>query len=378
VGGPGTPHELPSTREASGYSIRVSDQVDDAAWDDFLERTPGGHHAQTSVWGRARASIGWMPIRVVVSRDGQVVGGAQMVRRPMPAGGDVGFVHRGPVVAEDHPDLVALVFDELIAMGRAQGVGYLVVQPPPGAQWMTGELQQRGFRYGAFDIDMTATVRLDLRADLEELLADMSKKRRQHIRSAMRRGIIVRKGSEADLPIFDRLKGIQSARIGYAPRSPDYYAVLWRALAPHGHIELFVAEYEGDPVAAELVIPFGETCRQMERPWSGEHGELRPNEVLEWEVIRWAKSQGYRFVDLEGIDGPVADAVLAGTELPEGREHSASIFKIRYGGQVVIDPPSYDFVYNPVLRFAYHCIPVRVMRSQWMRKLLFTFRETGS
>jgi lipid II:glycine glycyltransferase (peptidoglycan interpeptide bridge formation enzyme) len=263
-------------------------------------------------------------------------------------------------------------------MGRAQRVGYLVVQPPPGADWMVSELLPRGFRLGAFDIDMTATMRLDLRSDVEDLLSHMDKKRRQHIRSASKRGIVVRRGSEADLEIFNRLKDIQSARLGYARRSADYYTHMWHALAPRGHVELFIAEYEGDPIAAELTIPFGDTCRHMERPWSGEHAELRPNELLEWEVMKWAKSQGYDFTDLEGIDGPVADALLAGKEPPQDSRHSASIFKIRYGGRVIIDPSSYDYVYNPVLRSSYHFIPVRVMRSPWMRRLLFKFRETGS
>jgi lipid II:glycine glycyltransferase (peptidoglycan interpeptide bridge formation enzyme) len=370
----------PSTivREVGGYTVTISDQPDDATWDDFLEQAPGGHHAQTSAWGRARASIGWMPVRVVVRQDGRVVGGAQMVRRAMPVGGYIGFVHRGPAVPEDRPDLTKLVLDELVRMSGADRVRYLVVQPPPGAGWMVDELRRRGFRLGAFDIDMTATVRLDLRSDLDDLLAGMDKKRRQHIRSASKRGVVVRRGCEADLPIFNRLKDIHSARLGYARRSDDYYAEMWRALAPRGHIELFIAEYEGQPIAAELTIPFGSVCRHMERPWSGEHAELRPNEALEWEVVKWAKSQGYRFTDLEGIDGPVADAVLSGSKLPEDGRHSASLFKVRYGGRVVVDPSSYDYVHNPLLRFAYHCVPVSVMRSAWMRRLIFKFRETGS
>jgi len=365
-------------REVGGYLVRVSDEPDDAAWDDFLEQDPLGHHAQTSAWGRARASIGWMPIRLVVSQDGKVVAGAQMVRRPMPVGGEVGFVHRGPVVPEGRPDLTALVFDELLAMGKARGVGYLVVQPPPGADWMTEELQSRGFRRGAFDIDMTSTVRLDLRTDPEGLLAGMSKARRRHLRSAARPGITMRRGSEADLPIFDRLKDMQSARLGYARRSPDYYAALWGALAPRGHIELFVAEFEGDPVVAQLVIPFGKVCRHMERVWSGEHRDLRLSERLEWEVIKWARSQGYGFTDFEGIEPRLADAILSGGEVGNDPKYSASLYKLRFGGRIIVDPPSYDHVYNPLLRSAYHCIPVSVMRSDWMRGLLFKFRKTGS
>jgi lipid II:glycine glycyltransferase (peptidoglycan interpeptide bridge formation enzyme) len=371
-------HDIACSEEAGGYSARVSDEPDDPAWDDFLERSPIRHHAQTSAWGRARASIGWRPIRVVVSRNGRIVGGVQMVTRPMPLGGSVGFVHRGPIVGDDPPELVALVLDEMLAMGASRDVAYLVVQPPPGAHWLCPEMTRRGFRYGAFDIDHTATMRLDLRQDVDDLFARMSSKRRQHVRSAEKQGVIVRQGSESDLPIFNRLKDAHSARLGYARRQGAYYEELWRALGPRGHIGLFIAEIEGEPVSALLVIPFGDICRHMERPWSGERSELRANELLEWEAIKWAKAQGYRSTDLEGIDPPLAHAIVAGTPIEDDPKYSASMFKLKFGGDIVIDPPSYDYFYNPALRLAYRCVPTRVTRSAWMRRILFSFRQTGS
>lgn len=358
--------------------MRISDGADDPDWDDFLEQVPIGHHAQTSAWGRARAFIGWRPVRMVVSEDGRVVAGAQMVIRPMPVGGNIGFVCRGPVVGQDRPDLARLVFDEMMAMGKARNVQYLVVQPPRGGDWMCPRLTALGFRYGAFDIDITATVLIDTTPDLDDLFAGMSRKCREHVKLAERRGVTVRRGSEADLPIFNHLKDIQSTRLGYARREDDYYSELWRALAPRGHIELFIAEYVGQPVSAQLTIPFGGTCHHMERPWSGAHGNAKPNELLKWEVIKWAKSESYQFTDLEGIEPPVAEAILSGEGIPDGPEYSASRFKLKFGGQVIIDPPSFDYVYNPALRVAYQCVPVKVMRSDWMRRLLFKFRETGS
>lgn len=378
MGMPASQESVSSVRSAGPFSVRVSDAANDPEWDAFLEEVSIGHHAQTSAWGRARAFIGWRPIRVLVSEDGRIVAGVQMVTRPMPAAGNVGFVCRGPVVAEDRQDLTRLVLDEMMAMGETRGVQYLVVQPPRGSDWMRVELGRIGFRYGAFDIDITATVRIDLQPDLAELRAGMSKKCREHVRLAERRGVTVRRGSESDLAIFNRLKDVQSARLGYARREDGYYNELWHALAPRGHIGLFIAEYEGEPVAAQLVIPFGDTCHHMERPWSGEHGKLKPNELLKWEVIKWAKSEGYRFADLEGIEPPVAEAILSGEGIPDDPRYSASRFKLKFGGQVILDPPSFDYVYNPVLRFAYRCIPNRVMRAAWMRRLLFTFRETGS
>ena len=369
-----------SVHAVGPYSVRVTDAPDDPDWDDFLEQTPTGHHAQTSCWGRARASIDWQPVRVVISEDGQVVAGVQMVTRPMPIGGRVGFVHRGPVVPYGHQHLTRVVLDEMLAMGKTRNVQYLVVQPPRGGDWMREELAARGFRYGAFDIDHTSTVLIDMGPENDDLLATMKKNTRKHIKEAERSGLTVRRGSEADLPIFASLKAVHSARLGYPPRESDYYEELWKALAPRGHIELFIAEYDGEPVSAQLAIPFGDTCRHMERLWSGEHSHTRPNERVKWETMKWAKSEGYRYTDLEGIEPQLADMVLSGLPVPDDSIYSASRFKLKFvpPGEVVIDPPSFDYVYNPLLRFAYRCIPNRLMRSTRMRKLLFKFRETGS
>jgi len=370
-----------SAAEAVGpYSLRVSDDSNDAEWDDFVESSPMGHHAQTSCWGRARAHIDWRPLRLIISSDGRIVAGAQMVTRPMPFRGRVGFVCRGPVVPTDRADLAKTVVEALMALGRRQHVQYLVIQPPRGGDWICRELTALGFKYGAFDIDHTSTILLSLSPDLPEIRASLKKSTRKNLGQGEKGGVTVRRGSVADVPIFNHLKDVHSARLGYARREDGYYEELWRALAPRGHIELFIAEYNGEPISAQLAIPFGNTCRHLERPWSGEHGDLRPNELLEWEVIKWAKSEGYGFTDLEGIEPPLAEAVMSGDGLPDDPEYSASRFKLRLvpPGRIIVDPPSYDYVFSPVLRLAYRCIPNKVMRSTWMKRLLFAFRETGS
>ena len=378
MGRASTPPDTSVVREVGGYSVRISRAPDDPDWDDFLESTPMGNHAQASCWGRARASIGWKPIRVVVSADGRVVAGVQMLTRPLPATGDAGFVFRGPVIPDGQPELAELVFDEMMALGKTNDVQYLVVQPPRGGDWMLDKLARLGLRLGAFDIQHASTVCIDLQPDVDQLLKNLSRQRRQNVRTAEKGGINVRRGTEADLPTFNRLKDLHSARLGYSRRDEGYYTELWHALAPRGNAVLFVAEYEGEPVSALLALPFGVNCTHLERPWSGEHGELRPNELLEWEVIKWAKSEGYRFTDLGGLPDVIAEAIRSGQEVPRDPQYSAPLFKLKWGGEVVVDPHSYDYVYNPLLRFGYRCIPHRVKTSEWMRGLVSKSDQTGS
>jgi hypothetical protein len=252
----------------------------------------------------------------------------------------------------------------MLALGKANGVQYLVVYPPSGGGWMDRELVPRGLRpcLDVIDSNYTATVCVDLQRSLDSMFTGMAKRRRTSVRAAERRGVTVRQGSAADLPVFDRLKDAHASRLGYDRRGQDYYEALWDVFAPRGHVALFLAQHEGEPVSAALAIPFGDTCYHLERPWSGEHGDLRPNELLEWEVLKWAKSEGYRFADLGGILRPNALAVLSGEGKPPHLTRWEES-KLAFGGQVTLLPEGYDYVYSPVLRFAHRNAPPKVLRS---------------
>ena len=74
----------------AGYRTRVSYESDDPAWDAFLAATPGGDHLQTSLWAQVKAPFGWRAARVVVTRDDRIVGGVQLLIRPLPLLGRLG------------------------------------------------------------------------------------------------------------------------------------------------------------------------------------------------------------------------------------------------------------------------------------------------
>ncbi len=355
-----------AVEEAGGYSIRVSDTLDDPAWDDFLERAPGCAYTQTTSWGLAKANDGWQPVRVVATRNGQIVAGIQLLVRSTRIGG-VGLALKGPVLAESRRELLEPVLHELVVAAQERGVGYFAIQPPRGADWMCEWLPELGFSHSTIDLDHAAVV-MDLSPSHEELLARMDAGRRRNIRTAEKHGVVVRRGSEADLAIFDRLKIPHAARIGYTPREPAYHASLYRAFDSRGHIALFIAECDGEPVSSTLTILFGDTCRDIERVWNGEHARSKPNDALVWEVMKWAKSEGYAFCDEGWVPQAFAEAVLAGQEPADDPKVAHSQFKLRFGGRVVIDPPGFDYVCNPVLRSVYRRVPHGVKLSrpiQW-------------
>jgi lipid II:glycine glycyltransferase (peptidoglycan interpeptide bridge formation enzyme) len=332
------------------YQIRVSHDTVDRDWDDFLAQTRGGHHVQTSLWARVKSLLGWQAVRLVVMQDDHIVAGAQLLLRPFAVGGRVGFVSKGPVFAVDDPGLANLLVKELFQVVKACGISILIVQPPNTGGSFASLLPYWGFSPTSIEVAPAATVLLDLSPDLDKILARMKKKTRRYIRHGLCQGIIGREGNEHDLSAFYQLHLATSQRQKWPIYPKQYFDEIWDVFGRHGQARLFLCEYQGEVVSTQLVIGFGDTVIAKTSGWSGHHSSLGPNQVLEWTTIQWAKSHGYRFYDLEGIDVEAAKTLLRGSTLPDAAKQSWFYYKLQYGGQVTLFPNAYVYVCNPALR----------------------------
>jgi len=345
-------HELDAQLK-TGYQIRLSDELENPEWDAFLTGTPGGHHVQTSLWAQIKATLGWRTKRLIVKQGERIVGGAQILIRPLPVAGAVGYVSKGPLFAQYDPQLMALVINELKQVVKACRIQNLTVQPPDNGQALAQQLPGWGFQPSTLELGVTATTKLDLTPDLDTILSQMKPKTRYNIRLGLRKGVTVRAGGEQDLPIFYQSLLATGQRQDFTPYPEAYFREMWRILEPYGYIKLFLAEYQNEVLSTLLAIPFGDTVIYKKGTWQGQRGNLRPNEVMHWTAIQWAKEQGYRYYDLEGIDRPAAIKLLAEEPLPSTMLQTTTRFKLGFGGQVMLFPAVYDYVYNPLLRWSY-------------------------
>jgi lipid II:glycine glycyltransferase (peptidoglycan interpeptide bridge formation enzyme) len=317
----------------------------------------------------------------VVLDGNEPVAGVQMEIKRLRGIGTVGFVYCGPVIAPGRDDARDVAMEALHALGKRWGLRYLAVRPPRRDDEVPAALRERGFDRGLLDrlyIYFDYAVTIDLADGEAALMSRLNKKRRQNVRFAAKQGVTVRRAGREGLAVFSRLEDRHAARLGYDRREDGYFETLWESMAERGHIELFIGEFEGVPICAQLVIPFGNTSYHFDRPWSGEHPELSAPELVEWEAIRWAASEGYRYVDLGGIDTLVGEAEVTGRTDPRIQKYGASLFKLKWGGTVVVEPPFLDHVYNPAVRYLYRHVPGFVTRSSWLEKAAKRLKESGT
>lgn len=338
---------------SSTYALEISDDLDAPEWDAFLAQTAGGHHLQSSLWGRLRTSVGWQAVRILLRDEGQIVAGAQLLLRPLVAGFKLAYLPKGPLLGRDDPELGERMTTAVLSLIKQQKIITLILQPPDNDTFFTANLATHGFAPSPLPLSTNATVKVDLTQEREAILAGMKSKTRYNARLGKRKGITVRQGTRDDLPLFYKLLNETGERQEFSPYSLDYFETMWDILAPPGYLHLFFACYEGEALSANLSITFGDTVLYKRGAWSGQHGDLRPNEVMHWEVIEWAKTHGFHYYDFEGIEMEAARCTLAGEPLPESLHRSTSRFKLGFCNEALILPAAQIYAPSRLLRWGY-------------------------
>jgi lipid II:glycine glycyltransferase (peptidoglycan interpeptide bridge formation enzyme) len=368
-------HSKSYLEREGAYETLLSSATEDDAWDAFLGQTEGGDLLQSSGWSRLKQINGWQVRRLIVKKDNRIVAGAQILLRPLPAFlGSIGYVPRGPVLSADKPELARFVLTKMQEVARHQRLQLLFIQPPRPYKSLDALLQNGYFRPTRAKIAPLSTLRVDLTADHDDILGQMRGGTRTNIRRSHRKGIVVREGTADDLEIFVKLHEASSERQGFSTASEEYFAHMWRVFAPTGRGALFISEYEGKAVSAFLVIGFGKIVWAKRFGWSGREGNRKPNEVLVWTAMQWAKSQGYHWFDQDGIKWEAAEALLNDQPLPESVKHSPSNFKLGFGGQPFLFPNACVYAYNPVLRYGYSSLFPKLARWSVTKKLINRMR----
>lgn len=329
-------------------------EITTSDWDRFLDQHPGAHLLQSSTWGELKNAFGWQARRVAVDK-----AGAQILFRPLPLGLSMAYVPRGPVGSswgELWPEV-----DAACRKGRAV---FLKLEPD---QWektpgKPGEadpqiLPPPGFRASPHSIQPPRTLVVSLDDDEDALLARMKQKTRYNIKLALKKGILVRKS--ADIQTFYRLMEVTSQRDRFGVHSLAYYQKAYELFYCRGECELFIAEYEGEPLAGLMVF-----CRQG-RSWyfyggsSDAHRDRMPTYLLQWEAMRWARHQGCNEYDLWGV--PDADETTLEAQFAERNDGLWGVYRFKrgFGGELRRAAGPWDRVYNPVL-YAFY--------GWWMRR----------
>ncbi|MCA9971279.1 MAG: peptidoglycan bridge formation glycyltransferase FemA/FemB family protein [Anaerolineales bacterium] len=324
---------------------------EDAEWDAFVAQHPQGSLLQTTAWTRLKNQFGWSSQRIWLRKDGALVAGAQLLIKSAAWGlVRIGYVPHGPLVDWTDDEQVQVLLHQLDTAVWQRRVSFVKIEPllwqaeMPPAAWQA-LCARHGLEPTADTIQPPRTAVLDLRPALDDVLAGMKQKTRYNIRLAARKDVTVRRGTEADLPLFNRLMQETGARDGFGVHAPAYYRRAYEVFAPDD-VGLFIAEWEKRPLAAVMAFKHGPRAAYLYGASSSEERPRMPAYAAQWAAIEWARAAGCESYDLWGIpDAAPHELEAQFTDRQDGL-WGVYRFKRGFGGDIHRTVGAADRIYN--------------------------------
>jgi peptidoglycan pentaglycine glycine transferase (the first glycine) len=317
-------------------------------WNQFVANSPYSSILQSYEWGELKANFGWRPLRIVLEENEKIVAGISILKREIPViRHSLFYAPRGPIVNFYDKGLLDSLMEAVEKEAERNHAISLKIDPelPAGAAEPLQNLKAVGFEPSLKQVQPRATFILDLERDLDEIMKSCEEKTRYNIRLAERKGVTVKEDNSAKgIAIFHELYQVTAKRDNFLVHPLVYYQRVRDVLFAAGHGTNFVAYYEGKPVAAVIIFAFGKKIWYMYGASASEYRNVMPNHLLHWEVIKWAKEQGYKEYDLWGIPAnPHEGHPLFGVYR----------FKKGFNGELVKYIGAYDFPISPLLHFGF-------------------------
>ncbi|MFH2101773.1 MAG: peptidoglycan bridge formation glycyltransferase FemA/FemB family protein [Chloroflexota bacterium] len=312
-------------------------------WDTFLETIPSPHLLQTGEWGELKSLFGWKPVRIQVGAIG-----AQILLRRLPLGLTIAYIPKGPVASPRATTNAGKFWIEVDRICRERRAIMLKLEPDgwegEGIDILPPDYS---FRPSPHPVQPARTILIDLEVNEGEILSRMKQKTRYNIRLAEKKGVLVRPWT--DLTGFHRMIETTGNRDTFGVHTLEYYRKVYDIFHPKGMVEMFVAEYEGHPLAALMVFARGERSWYMYGASSDEQRNRMPAYLLQWAAIRWAKDRGCLTYDMWGVPDFNEENLEADFESRNDGLWGVYRFKRGFGGKVIRAAQPRDHVYNSLL-----------------------------
>lgn len=311
-------------------ALTIQPITDQSTWDTFIQQQQPDTFLQTWVWGEFQQHA---IERVGAYEDGTLVGVALFIITPAKRGKFVLCPH-GPIVIPERLDIIRLLLEELINVGKRVKADFVRVAPilPDLPRYGTPLAGLEFFR-APIHVHPELSWILDLTAPEETLMANMRKTTRYSIRKAEKDGVQVRISTDlADLKIFYELYKETVSRQKFQPFSWNYLQREYELFSKHNMLKIGIAEENGKPVSGAMIVvtPY-EAFYHQGASITGSKSVA--SYLLQWRLIQMAKQSGCVKYNFWGISPD---------DKPKHPWAGLSLFKKGFGGKAYQYVPTAD------------------------------------
>ncbi len=316
-------------------------RAEESRWNTFVDSSPVRSFFHTWQWGEVQERMGFSYWRIVVEDKGKIAAVALVIERSLKLGYSWLYVPRGPIFAENlsESDTEAAwraLTEKLQNLAEERGSFFIRIDP------LLESFSRQGWRKSSREVQPQHTLLLDLAKTGDALLAQMRPKMRYNIRLAEKKGVQIRFSSDPkDVAIFLALCDGVTKRTGFSYHPDSYYRSIIETLGSKGMAELAIAEVDGKPLAAHLMIYADGIATYAHGASDHNHRDTMAPTLLYWKTILRAKERGMHTYDFFGIAPEDADDSHPWSGITR--------MKTGFGGTRASYCGAYDFVLNEAL-----------------------------
>ena len=216
----------------------------------------------------------------------------------------VAVPYLGPVILEyeklkqDKRESVFIAFqrkvDEFIR--EEMKAHYSFIKTAPGI------LDARPLKWNGYIVEPIYNYVIDLRKGADSVFNQFKRNLRNDISRAEKRGILVEEGSKEELEwIYDVVERRYKEQDRAVSISKGYLLDLYNSFYPQ-NMKIFVAKHNGELVGGLVNIYYGDKILNWIGNVKTNIRGVSPNDLLHWEVIKWATKHGLKYYELVGAN----------------------------------------------------------------------------
>lgn len=321
-----------------GIELREIDNQE--IWDNFVESHGEANFLHAWQWGEFHASRGKKVVRRGVFEGEKLVGVYEGVVETAKRGRHLA-VAGGPIIDWQNQPAVDDLFKDMRAQAEKLACVFVRVRPQLEKSEASKELFKRlGFRPAPYYLSVEHAGVLDLEKSEEEILKGMRQRLRRALRKAEKNHITIEVSSDpAGIAEFYQIQLQTAKRHDFTSFSEDFLAKQFSAFAETGNATLYTARHEGEILAQNFMIFYGNEASYHYGVSTELGTRLSGAPLLHMQAMRDARQRGIKRYNFWGI---------VDEDDTKHRFYGVSVFKRGFGVDELRYLPAQDMVIKPL------------------------------
>ena len=283
--------------------MKITTAENRTAWDKFVTSHPEANFLQSWDFYEFYQSRGNEIVRRIALDDkGNIVAAYAGVVEHAKRGRHLAIAG-GPILDWNDQKLVKTVFKDIAIIGKEQRCVFVRVRPQLKLSDRSIKLfRDLGLKKAPMYLSVEHAGILDLTKPEEEIMVGMRQRLRRTLRKAAKNNITVEKSTDPkDIHTFYEIQLQTAKRHDFFAFSEDFLTKQFAAFAPHGEAVLYTAKHDGEILAQNFMIFYGNEASYHYGVSSELGTKLSGAPLLHMEAMRDARERGIKRYNFWGI-----------------------------------------------------------------------------